>query len=132
MPVAESFSERLVSALDNSSISRAELARRLEVSPNTVSNWTTGKFQPSAELIGPLADALGVAPGALLGAAVSSPLDELQALVARIAALEPQVKAIADATPDLLELLADARRAIEAGGAETGHPGAGRSDRESR
>lgn len=106
-------------------MTQAELAGELNVSQNTVSNWATGRFRPSAARIGPLAKALNTSPSALFGyedtvsTAPGTPTHaEADALIARIAALEPQVRSMAEATPDLLEVLDAVRRRLRDGSQE--------------
>lgn len=43
-------------------LSQAELARRVEVDPHTVSDWETGKKEPQRRNIRKLAEVLGIQP----------------------------------------------------------------------
>lgn len=48
-------------------ISQAAIARRLGVHPTSISDWKSGKSEPSIDMIHKLAEALDVSPAELLG-----------------------------------------------------------------
>ena len=45
------FSERLTELLEDLGISKRELARQCDISAQSISDWSTGKIQPTAEMI---------------------------------------------------------------------------------
>lgn len=58
--------ESLKKARIDAGITQAELARRLDVTPQTVSQYERGLINPKIETLRKFADALGVTPGYLL------------------------------------------------------------------
>jgi repressor LexA len=65
------FSDRLSRILSGKKslekISQAEIARRLGVHPTSISDWKSGKSEPSIDMMHKLAESLDVSPGELLG-----------------------------------------------------------------
>lgn len=61
------FEERLVWLLDKHEITRADLARHLNVPAVKVSRWTTGRYRPEVEGFEDLADYFGCTVDFLLG-----------------------------------------------------------------
>lgn len=60
------FAERLVAELGLRGMRQAELARRLDVSPQAVSQWVTGKSEPGRDTLVRLEDLLDLNRGELL------------------------------------------------------------------
>lgn len=108
-------------------MTQVELARRVGVSTNTVSNWTRGRYEPGLHRLQQIADALSTSPAALLNEKPSAlprevseegtAVEEYRRVVAAVAALkiQPALDAVGAVTPDLLRVLADARRLTEGG-----------------
>lgn len=62
-------SELLSEMIDTAGVAKAEVARRLGVSPQAVTNWTTGQARPSRANLARLEEELDAQPpGALLHA----------------------------------------------------------------
>lgn len=61
------FAERLTDVLNEKEISKRECARICEVSAQSVSDWTTGKIQPTAEMIYIICTKLNESADYLLG-----------------------------------------------------------------
>jgi transcriptional regulator with XRE-family HTH domain len=62
-------SELLSEMIDTAGVAKAEVARRLGVSPQAVTNWTTGQARPSRANLARLEEELDAQPpGALLQA----------------------------------------------------------------
>ena len=103
----------------------------LPVSENTVTSWTTGRYRPGHGNLVRIADALGMTLDEFHGAAVpavassassSGPRaderdDTAQWIVEQLARLDvdARLKQLERATPDLMRLLADARRHAQGG-----------------
>lgn len=88
---ARAFGRRLRQILGTKGVSGAELARRVKVSPNTVSGWTTGSSAPDHKHLIRIIQALDADPAELLrddGASTPSPLaspsDQLILRLARL------------------------------------------------
>ena len=120
----EHFGARLVAALDERGMTRRKLANALHVSPETVTNWTRGTFQPRHRRLGEIAEALGTSIADLTGegsadatpAAVSTQVDaEAREIVRRLAALaeDPAVESLPHVVPRLMELLGAAQRHVD-------------------
>jgi transcriptional regulator with XRE-family HTH domain len=106
-------------------LSRSELAKRVGVSQNTVTSWTTGRYTPGHRNLSSIATVLGMTLDQLHGVHVSrmpSPPTgprpagdiepaEAQRLVAEIASIDlaASLQALQRATPDLMRVLARAR-----------------------
>ena len=60
------FAERLLDELGLRGMRQAELARRLDVSPQAVSQWVTGKSEPGRDTLVRLEDLLELNRGELL------------------------------------------------------------------
>jgi transcriptional regulator with XRE-family HTH domain len=76
---AEAFGRRLLRALRTRGISNVELSRRIKVSSNAVSGWTTGKSAPDYKHLIRIIQALDASPAELLSDAPhpTSPSDQL-------------------------------------------------------
>lgn len=61
------FAERLTEILEEKEISKRECARKCNISAQSISDWTTGKIQPTAEMIYIVAKTLNVSADYLLG-----------------------------------------------------------------
>lgn len=61
------FSLRLTQLLEESKLSKRNLASKLNISAQSVSDWSTGKVQPTAENIYIVASFFGVSADYLLG-----------------------------------------------------------------
>lgn len=61
------FTERLKTALDESGMTAADLARKSGINKGTISKYLHGGFIPKQSTIGTLATALNVSPAWLLG-----------------------------------------------------------------
>lgn len=98
-------------------MTRAALAKRVDVAPNTVSNWTCDKVEPGLTNLRTLAEALGVTVDGLLGGGESfrDPSDAKR-LVKRLSDLDlqPTVRAFSASAPDLMAILSEAHRQVEA------------------
>lgn len=112
--VANGFGRRLREVLGARQVTQSELARRVGVSNNTVTNWVHGVHRPDLTHLERVADALSVDPNDLLRDANPVPgrSDEHRRIVAALAALDvdSSVAALAREAPDLIRILADARR----------------------
>lgn len=69
----QAFGRRLLDTLLAKGVSRAELARRVKVSPNAVSGWTTGSSTPDYKHLIRIIQALDADPAELLGSSAGSP-----------------------------------------------------------
>jgi len=67
------FGRRLRDTLTLKGVSGAELARRVKVSPNAVSGWTTGSSAPDYKHLIRIIQALDVDPAELLGGSTAAP-----------------------------------------------------------
>lgn len=126
-----SFGERLTAAIDNAGVKQTKLAEELEVSPNTICNWKRGACLPRHRHLEPLSIALGMSIAELTGNALeaqeqttdnAAPSGQSAEVVDRLAQLDlldalgalrqsrPQLRQLADAIPDLMDLLAEAQR----------------------
>lgn len=63
----DSFQNRLKIALNDSSLSQAEVARRINSSRSTISGWLKGEYEPNSENIYKLARLFNVSEAWLLG-----------------------------------------------------------------
>ena len=61
------FAERLSELLSENNLSKRELGKRVGVSASSISDWSTGKIQPTAENIYLIADYFKVSSDYLLG-----------------------------------------------------------------
>lgn len=61
------FAERLSDLLNEYNLSKRAFAKKIEVSAMSVSDWTTGKIQPTAENIYLVAEYFNVSADYLLG-----------------------------------------------------------------
>lgn len=68
---------RLKKAVDNATISQAEIARVLDVTPQTIHNWTKGKNSPSVADFLRLCELLEVAPGPIVDESIPEPGENL-------------------------------------------------------
>jgi transcriptional regulator with XRE-family HTH domain len=59
------FGQVLLAELELRGISQAELARRLELTPQAVTNWVRGHAAPSRDTLARIEDALGLIRGQL-------------------------------------------------------------------
>ena len=64
---AEEIRSRLQAAIRASGISQKEIARRLGLSPSTVSKYARMEKSPSVDTFGRLCEVLGVSSDAILG-----------------------------------------------------------------
>lgn len=126
------FNDVLVDELRERGMTNKNLADLIDVSENTVSNWTTGTYTPRHPRMERIAGALNLtidelhgraAPAALQPGSTSSSTPaalatsarrgrEAERIVAALAALdlEGMLDAVQRATPPLMEILAAARR----------------------
>jgi transcriptional regulator with XRE-family HTH domain len=86
---ALAFGQSLRETLRTKGVSRAELARRVKVSPNAVSGWTTGSSTPDYKNLIRIIQALDADPADLLDGSTStpqstSPSDQLILRLARL------------------------------------------------
>lgn len=125
------FGERLTAAIKQTGIKQTKLAKELGVSPNTICNWKSGAYLPRHRHLELLSSALGTSISKLAGDASEADeqtgdhggtamrsaqvvdrlaqLDLLDALEA-IRQSQPQIRQLADAIPDLMDLLTEAQR----------------------
>ena len=61
------FAERLTYLLEERGMSKRECAKICNVSAQSISDWTTGKIQPTAELLYAVCEKLNVSADYLLG-----------------------------------------------------------------
>lgn len=61
------FAQRLTELLALNNLSKRALAQKIEVSAMSISDWSTGKVQPTAENIYLIAEYFGVSSDYLLG-----------------------------------------------------------------
>jgi transcriptional regulator with XRE-family HTH domain len=126
-PPPPDFAAVLRQELENRDISQQEFAGMVGVSENSVSSWITGKFRPSHERSEEIAAALGMTLDQLHGrtappppaapaaapppSATATPDEEARRIVQQLAALQidQPIERLRDVTPDLLQVLADAR-----------------------
>lgn len=126
-PAPHDFPAVLRATLERRGLSSAELAERVSVSRNTVTNWTKGTYRPDHEHSKRIAMVLGLTidelhgrtgapsrrghrpPRTTTSAAVAD--QEARGIVRRLAALglEEALERIQRASPDLLRVLAEAR-----------------------
>ncbi len=77
--IVGSIGERLVQLRKEKGLSQEDLAGRLNVTRQAVSNWERGKAQPDLEMVGKLADLLGTSVAYLLGrASEENPAEEVK------------------------------------------------------
>jgi len=105
-------------------MSQQALAERLEVSANTVTSWRRGRHLPAARHLAAIAETLGCESTTLLGSGSSGKAakrarpdpDPRELLLRRLIELDvgAPLASIAAATPDLIEILREARRLVEA------------------
>lgn len=131
-----SFGERLTAAIDDAGIKQTKLADELGVSPNTICNWKRDVCLPRHQHLEPLSSALGISITKLAGNALEAeeqttdkadPSSQSAQVVDRLAQLNlldalealrqsrPQIRQLADAIPDLMDLLAEAQRQARGG-----------------
>jgi transcriptional regulator with XRE-family HTH domain len=117
-----SFGGRLTQAIKISGQSQKKIAEVLGVSENTVGNWKSGTHHPGGRNLLGLADLLGVSPAHLSGEQPDesrSPPPRLEGdavlacgelfdALATLKGATPQLRALADSLPTLLEALAAA------------------------
>lgn len=104
---------------------RKELAARVRVSPNSVTNWATGRYCPDHEHTARIASALGTSIDELHGVRTATPVPlvpnddpgvtpdaEAQRIVRALAALDldDPLEALRLVTAPLLEVVAAAKR----------------------
>ena len=125
-PVAVALRE----ALADADLPRTKLAARLDVSTNTVSNWTTGRFRPgpyhahrlSEELGRPIEVFLGMPlPAGQVQPYQGEPVAQAtspEAIVAQLAELDlaPAANVLAEVGRELDALITEARKHIETQG----------------
>jgi transcriptional regulator with XRE-family HTH domain len=119
------FGPRLDRMLKERGMPRKELAARVRVSPNSVTNWATGRYRPDHAHTARIASALGTSIDELHGVPTASstafrpdvepgvtPDAEAQRIVRALAALdlEDPLEAMRLATAPLLEVVAAAKR----------------------
>ena len=63
---SETFSKNLAGLLKNNNISQKELAKKIGVSPSTVSMWVTGNSSPRMDLLEKIAEVFNITPSVLL------------------------------------------------------------------
>lgn len=63
---SETFSKNLAELLKNNNINQKELAKKIGVSPSTVSMWVTGNSSPRMDLLEKIAEVFNIAPSVLL------------------------------------------------------------------
>ena len=61
------FAERLRQAMFLKGVNQAELARRTGYTDGKISSWYNGKYNPNAEAMMRIANALGVSPNYFMG-----------------------------------------------------------------
>ncbi|MBO7344477.1 MAG: helix-turn-helix transcriptional regulator [Clostridia bacterium] len=61
------LASRLTELLEENGLSKRKLAREIKVSSQSVSDWSTGKIQPTAENVFIIAKYFGVSADYLLG-----------------------------------------------------------------
>jgi transcriptional regulator with XRE-family HTH domain len=69
--------QRLKKAVDDSKLSQAEIARRMDVTPQTIYNWTKGKASPAVDVLLQLCDLIEVAPGPIVDESIPEPGENL-------------------------------------------------------
>lgn len=105
------FAERLVKELDVQGMRQAELARRLDVSPQAVSQWVTDKSAPGKDTLIRLEDLLGLPRGELLAMlGYRNPDDEPPGLVTIEEAIRLDETIAAEDKRALLRIVAGLRR----------------------
>jgi transcriptional regulator with XRE-family HTH domain len=128
VPPSHDFAVRLRDALSARGISRKEFAAMVDVSQNTVTNWATGRYRPDHWNLVRIASALEMTLDELHGDSVpmatpdvtpaglrgdtSPPPDAADQIIRDFARLDldAPLEALRGAAPDLMRLLADARR----------------------
>lgn len=86
---ARAFGRRLRKTLRAKGVSNAELARRIKVSPNAVSAWTTGRSAPEYKHLIRIIQTLDASPAELLSdAAHPSPVSPSDQLILRLAGFQ--------------------------------------------
>jgi transcriptional regulator with XRE-family HTH domain len=130
---SDEFAARLCSALDEAGMTRRALAEAVGVTANTVSNWTTGTTRPRLDLAERVASELGVSLALSTGkesgtAAPVPPLgkgDEAEGIVHRLAGtdVETALQVLVTHAPDLMQILADAKRHAQRGPVSRPHRG---------
>jgi transcriptional regulator with XRE-family HTH domain len=102
-------------------VTALEVAGRIGVSKNTISNWTTGRTPVVSPRALALADLLGVSVDELVGrrnadgaATESEAVGVLRDLLGNAGAL----RAISQAAPSLLDVLSDAEEAVRRAGGD--------------
>ena len=93
------FAEALRALLDERNISQAELARRLGLSAQSVSAWTTGSVTPTRDNVARVEDELAVEPrGSLISAAgyrtEGPPQVTVESLIRSDPGLDPEDKRV--------------------------------------
>jgi transcriptional regulator with XRE-family HTH domain len=69
--------ERLKKAVDASPFSQAEIARRMNVTPQTIHNWTKGKASPAVDVFLDLCELIEAAPGPIIDESIPEPGENL-------------------------------------------------------
>jgi transcriptional regulator with XRE-family HTH domain len=115
-PDFDTLGGRISRARDGLNLSTAQLARRLGVKSNTVSDWETDRSEPRANRITMLAGVLGVSPTWLLTGIGESPSapevnSELRVLLAQLSRLRAS-HASMGRTIETLELEAERISAV--------------------
>lgn len=118
------FGDRLVRELDTHGMSQRELARRLDVTPQAITNWVRGHGRPGRDNLVRLEDILGLPRGELMTMFGYRSPDDTERLVT----LEEAIRADPEISPEnkraLLRFVKMARSEAEAAEAEQ-EPGSG-------
>jgi transcriptional regulator with XRE-family HTH domain len=102
MGLAQDIGARIEARLKELRLSKAELARRCNFSPQRLQNYTKGDRPPGAEEIVTLARALRTSTDWLLGVSLSEPVD-VGAVVARLLEIDGMAPARAAAIAETAE-----------------------------
>ena len=62
---SETFSKNLAELLKNNNINQKELAKKIGVSPSTVSMWVTGNSSPRMDLLEKIAEVFNITPSVI-------------------------------------------------------------------
>jgi transcriptional regulator with XRE-family HTH domain len=124
-PPPHDFAATLREALDRRGFSHARFAGVVDVSENTVSSWVTGRYRPGHKNLVRIAAALEMSldelheqrvPAPAVTTAIARSRDDVaREIVEQLAQLDvdARLEQLQRATPNLLRLLAEARRHVD-------------------